>query len=123
MQTVKDKIHPAAEWASQQCFNPKAIDCTIAVVLKILDGKCKMLPGEKAAIFEIYDVVSGNKGMIFDDNTHQSINAARVIFEQESNLGDEIMQYIHELRVYAEAEIPKPVMKTYKAMLRDGLFG
>ena len=30
---------------------------------------------------------------------------------------------IHALRVHAEATIPKPVMKRYKAFLRDGLFG
>lgn len=116
-------MHPAAEWASTQNFDSMEVDCTTTVVLKILDGKCKMLPGEKAAIFEIYDVVRNNTGEIFNDMTHQEIAEARINFEKETGSNDQVLQRIHELRVYAESKIPKPTMKTYKAMLRDGLFG
>lgn len=116
-------FHPAAEWALQQDFDPAAVDCTITVVLKILDGKCKMLEGEKNAIMEIYDVVRQQPGEIFDENTHNAINLARTIFGKESNFGEHIMQHIHQLRVYAEEKIPKLVMKKYKLVLREGLFG
>ena len=116
MQTVTG-IHPAAEWALQQVFSPTEVDCTTTVVLKILDGKCKMLPGEKTAIYEIYDVLRKGDGVLFDQQAHTSIHVAR----QHAN--DDVRQRIHELRVYAEASIPKPVMKGYKARLRDGLFG
>ena len=111
------RVHPAAEWAAEQTFDTSAVDCTTTVVLKILDGKCKMLPGEKAAIMEIYDVVRENPGVIFDATTHHIIATAR-----NENTGD-MAERIHMLRVYAEDKIPKPVMKKYKAMLRDGLFG
>jgi hypothetical protein len=87
------------------------------VVLKILDNKCKMLPGEKAAVMCIYDVVKLQPGTIFDDAAHDTILQAR---EQPD---DTILAKIHALRVYAEEMIPKPVMKAYKAVLRDGLFG
>lgn len=118
MPNVADKIHPAAEWAQQQRFNAIEADCTTTVVLKILDGKCKMLPGEKAAILEIYDVVRCGPGDIFDLEAHALIERFR------ENEGDgELAERIHALRVYAEQQIPKPTMKTYKAMLRDGLFG
>lgn len=109
-------LHPAAEWAAQTEFTTTDVDCTITVVLKILDGKCKMLPGEKAAIFEIYDVVRGDESFIFDYDVRRVIDQAR---QQDAT----VMDRIHELRVFAEASIPKPVMKKYKAMLRDGLFG
>ena len=66
-------IHPAAEWAVGQDFSPTVVDGTITVVLKILDGKCKMLPGEKAAIMEIYDVVRLTRGVLFDSEAHQTI--------------------------------------------------
>lgn len=113
---MQSSQHPAAEWAAQTAFTITDVDCTITVVLKILDGKCKMLPGEKAAILEIYDVVRGADSFIFDAGVHRSIDLARQ--------GDaSVPGRIHELRVYAEASIPKPVMKKYKAMLRDGLFG
>lgn len=117
MQTVKTKLHPAAQWAYEQTFSSIEVDCTTTVVLKILDGKCKMLPGEKAAIMEIYDVVQNETGVLFDSEALETIEKAR----QEPN--DSTMQRIHELRLYAEANIPKPMMKKYKAMLRDGLFG
>jgi hypothetical protein len=117
LQVECEKLHPAAEWAIGQYFDATAIDCTTAVVLKILDGKCKMLPGEKAAILEIYDVVRTNSGVLFDEPVHQLIERARKQSE------DVVLECIHELRQYAEMKIPRPVMKKYKAMLRTGLFG
>lgn len=117
---VQQSLHPAAQWAHDQKFDQTALDCTTTVVLKILDGKCKMLPGEKAAIFEIYDVVRDQierKHGIFTDRAHLHIDTARI------NPTSEILKQIHSLRVYAESRIAKPVMKQYKAMLRDGLFG
>ena len=109
--------HPAVEWAVETTFNTIEVDCTTTVVLKILDGKCKMLPGEKAAIMEIYDVVQRNAGTLFDAAVHQTIDKAR------HNPDATVLERIHTLRLYAEENIPKPVMKRYKAMLREGLFG
>lgn len=111
------KVHPAAAWAVGQAFSAMEIDCTTTVVLKILDGKCKMLAGEKAAIMEVYDVVNTGDGKLFDEDDLQVISIARGIHAEE------ISQRVHELRVYAESQIPKPVMKQYKARLRDALFG
>ena len=119
------RLHPAAQWAQETAFDATQVDCTITVVLKILDNKCKMLPGEKAAIMAIYDVVKPQAkqqtGKLFDAEALQAIEAAR--FAPNDTPSDTVLQMIHELRVYAEAHIPKPVMKRYKAMLRDGLFG
>ena len=117
MTRAADKVHPAAAWAAGQAFSAIELDCTTTVVLKILDGKCKMLPGEKAAIMEIYDAVIADDGDLFGPDDLNAINTAR------NRATDEIMQRIHALRVYAEAIIPKPVMKQYKARLRYGLFG
>lgn len=110
------KAHPATLWAQQMIFDATQVDCTTAVVLKILDNKCKMLPGEMAAVLCIYDVVRQHPGKVFDDLAHQIIAQAR-------NQPEETRERIHTLRLYAEANIPKPVMKTYKALLREGLFG
>lgn len=110
-------MHPAAEWAKYQTFSHIEIDCTTAVVLKILDGKCKMLPGEKSAILAIYDVVNPGRSDMFDPVDLQTIQRAR------NGSGYIVKEQIHELRIYAEAVIPKAVMKKYKARLREGLFG
>lgn len=117
MDTQTEKLHPATAWAQSMQFDATHVDCTTAVVLKILDNKCKMLPGEKAAVMCIYDVVKLQPGDLFDDEAHATITLARNQTTEDSKTK------IHELRVYAEANIPKPVMKAYKAILRDGLFG
>jgi len=113
----KTALHPAAEWALLAEFDPLQVDCTTTVVLKILDNKCKMLPGEKAAVMAIYDAVKERPATLFGSEVHDSILAARL------HPAETIMQTIHRQRVEAEAAIPKPLMKTYKAFLRDGLFG
>jgi hypothetical protein len=85
--------------------------------LKILDNKCKMLPGEKAAVMAIYDAVKDRPASLFDQRVHDSIEAAR------ARPDDDVMRAIHQLRLQAEAAIEKPLMKSYKAFLREGLFG
>ncbi|MBU1222793.1 MAG: hypothetical protein KKA22_06490 [Gammaproteobacteria bacterium] len=117
MTTAAITLHPAAHWAIQAAFTPEQIDCTTAVVLKILDNKCKMLPGEKLAVMAVYDAVRHLASPLFDSAVHAAIRAAR----QEP--GTQTLDAIHPLRVHAEAAIPKPVMKQYKAFLREGLFG
>jgi len=114
---IREELHPAAEWALQAGFDAVAVDCTTAVVLKILDGKCKMLPGEKLAVLAVYDVVKHRPAERFDTAVHDAIHRARHM------PGARVASAIHRLRVEAEASIPKPVMKAYKARLRDGLFG
>jgi hypothetical protein len=83
-------------------------------MLKILDGKCKMDAEKQDALMAIYDVLQPLAGRIFDNTTHQQIALARS--------GEEYATVIHELRLVAEALIPKPVMKGYKAMLQREIF-
>ena len=116
-QAGNDGFNPAAEWALEVGFNPEQVDCTTTVVLKILDNKCKMLPGEKAAVMAIYDAVRQLPAPLFDSAVHDAIRTAR---RQPTPA---VLEIIHQFRVHAEEVIPKPVMKSYKAFLRDGLFG
>jgi hypothetical protein len=109
--------HPAAQWALEAGFNAEQVDCTTTVVLKILDNKCKMLPGEMAAILAIYDVVFNTPSPLLGSEVHEAIRLMR------TQPTDEIRERVHLLRIQAEAAIPKPTMKRYKAFLRDGLFG
>lgn len=98
------------------------VDCTTAVVLKILDNKCKMLPGEKAAVLAVYDALYERSFELFDGQSHELILEARRLMGQgESDKG--VAHAIHQLRINAEARIPKSTMKAYKTFLRDGLFG
>ena len=114
-----NKVHPAAEWALSVHFTSVQVDCTTTVALKILDNKCKMLPGEMSAVFAIYDVIKQLPGTLFNHKDHDVVTRAR----WSETASDEVMEKIHALRLYAEENIPKSVMKEYKAVLRDGLFG
>lgn len=107
--------HPAAAWAEKTEFVPIHVDCIIAIVLKILDNKCKMGMKEKTSLMAIYDVTRTRKGQLFDMAIHQEIEAAR--------LGNSALlaERIHQLRKQAEASIEKPVMKAFKTLLRNAL--
>jgi len=117
------RIHPAAEWARDTTLTSSDVDCTTAVVLKILDNKCKMLVGEKNAIIEVYYVVKELKCNLFTETDHNFISKSCMLIHQQRKLSSGTVNRIHELRVYAEANIEKPIMKEYKKKLRHGLFG
>lgn len=103
----------AAKWAEAQLNDPIHIDCTTAVMLKILDGKCKMDRQEKDTIAIIYDVVKHRPGKLLGATHHILIETAR------RQTDDEIIMQVYEQRLYAETMIGRPVMKAYKTMLRE----
>ena len=109
--------HPAAVWAQNVQLNTLQIDCVTAVVLKILDNKCKMNLEEQLAMLAIYREVRARQGALFDEGVHQTIEHALRISDVR------ISRQIHEYRMYAEQAIPKPIMKYFKQYLRESLFG
>lgn len=108
-------IHPAARWATAAAFTPQQVDCTTAVALKILDQKCKMTASEQTALMIVYDAVRHQPEELFDASVHRIIEAARTAPDAT------VRHSIHLLRVQAEKSIPKPVMKDFKAFLRNRL--
>lgn len=101
-----------ALWAEKQLVDPVRIDCTVTVMLKILDGKCKMNEHDKQVISILYDTVKHRPGKQMSDEYHQLIAAARVAMD------DAMVLFIYEKRLLAETMISRPVMKAYKAWLR-----
>jgi len=108
-------IHPAALWAQTASFEAVHLDCVTAIMLKILDSKCKMGVEEQNALIAIYDVIKQQPGELLDVELHQLIATAR------QQMTAEILQAVHQQRVHAEAVIPKPVMKAFKQRLREAL--
>ncbi|MES9846119.1 MAG: hypothetical protein ABW131_15860 [Candidatus Sedimenticola sp. 6PFRAG5] len=106
----------ALDWASARAFEPLHVDCITAVMLKILDGKCKMGEREQTMITSLYAMTSNLMGLHFDQGVHKAIGLA-VTNPREQWLGE-----IHALRLRAEQVIPKPVMKAFKQHLRESLF-
>lgn len=107
-----------ARWSKLNALAPEHVDCATAVMLKILDGQCKMKPEEKVVMALLYDQVKSRPGKLLGDDMHRLIASAR------GNPTEEMKNFIYEKRVLAETMISRPVMKAFKAMLRQqALFG
>ncbi|MDP2030825.1 MAG: hypothetical protein Q8K12_14400 [Thiobacillus sp.] len=107
--------HPATQWAHDTPLEPAHLDCVTAIMLKILDGKCKMGEAEKSALTAVYDVVKVQPGQSLGDAVHALIAQAR------QGADHALAEAIHAWRVRAETQIPKPVMKGFKQLLRTSL--
>lgn len=122
MNTAKHQVHqqiahPAALWAETAPLDALQIDCVTAVMLKILDNKCKMSAEEQMALMAVYQVVKHRQGLLLDDAVHAEIESARLCLDPLKS------ERIHALRLEAEQIIPKPVMKHFKRYLRESLYG
>jgi hypothetical protein len=105
-------------WAENSELNAEQLDCITAVVLKILDRKCKMTVYEQEAMLALYDLLHPVPAKHFDDSVHRAIDKAL----RQEQMDETTRDKIHRLRLQAEAVIPKPVMKAFKARLRQELF-
>jgi hypothetical protein len=101
-----------AAWAAGAGLGPTEVDCTTTVMLKILDGKCKMAAQEKAVIALLYDALQGRPGARFGAPIHTLIARAR------AGMDENLRAEVYEQRLYAETILGRPTMKAYKAMLR-----
>lgn len=95
-------------------LSPVELDCAIAVMLKILDGKCKMPPHEAQIMAGLYDRVRARPALHLGTAEHGMIATAR------AEPGPRYRAEIYEARVLAETRISRPVMKGFKAKLRSG---
>ncbi|PMR77491.1 hypothetical protein [Billgrantia endophytica] len=101
-----------ARWVERHPLSPAHVDCAIAVMLKILDGKCKMKPTEKRVMALLYRQIAPRTGERLDSGVHELIAMAH------GNLDEAMKNRIYEQRVLAETIISRPVMKGFKAMIR-----
>lgn len=105
------------QWLLQHPLAAVHVDCATAVMLKILDGKCKMNTQEKQVMTHLYHAVKQQTGIKLGREMHDLIAAA----EQYCDVA--LREAIYEKRVLAETMISRPVMKRFKAMIRQqGLF-
>ena len=105
------------DWVKRHPLQPVHVDCVTAVMLKILDGKCKMSPEEKTVMTLLSDQIKAEPGILFHADMHRLIATAR------AGANDDLRAFIYEKRVLAESTLSRPVMKAFKAMIRQrGLF-
>jgi hypothetical protein len=112
---TKDHV---TRWVQDHPLSPIHVDCAVTVMLKILDGKCKMRGAEKQVMELLYDEVKNQPGQLLDPALQSLIAKAR------ENLDDAMKNNIYEKRLLAETTLSRPVMKGFKAMIRqEGLLG
>jgi hypothetical protein len=102
-----------AAWVASHSLEPIQVDCVTAVMLKILDGKCKMRETEKPVMERLYDTVKAQPGQVLETAVHGLIAEAR------GNLHEDMKLRVYEQRLLAETAISRPVMKGFKAMIRS----
>ena len=113
----QQRMQHVQQWVSEHLLSAAEIDCVIAVMLKILDGKCKMNVVEKQFMSLLYDAVRQYPGLRLSNDLHQ------LIAESREQLTEDTRNNIYEQRVLAETMISRPVMKAFKARIRAlGLF-
>ncbi len=102
--------------ADKLTFSPVEIDCGIAVMLKILDGKCKMPDNEKLTMEAFYRLCLTIPALQLQ--TYREVIAPFLECDRTTITDDTVMA-IYEYRVLAETQISRPVMKKFKARLRN----
>lgn len=103
-----------AAWLETHPLTPTQIDCAVTVMLKILDGKCKMRPAEKVVMTLLYDQIKTEPGRLLTGELHALIAAARAQSDD-----DALKMQVYEKRLLAETGISRPVMKQFKAFIRE----
>jgi hypothetical protein len=101
-------------WLAAHPLLPIQIDCAVTVMLKILDGKCKMPPTEKMVMTLLYDQIKTREGELFGAELNALIDQAR-----ERSDDEQLKMHIYEKRLLAETAISRPVMKKFKAFIRE----
>lgn len=104
-------------WTNNNILTPAEIDCATAVMLKILDGKCKMPSNEKIIMQSLYIAVKNQEGLYLDHSYHEFIEPFLELRKEE--ISEEQILEIYEKRVLAETQISRPVMKKFKSRLRQ----
>jgi hypothetical protein len=110
-------IEHIKQWVQANPLSPIHVDCATTVMLKILDGKCKMPDDEKIIMAALYEQVKNCPNQLLSADIHA------LIANSHNALDEPMKMRIYEQRLLAETMISRPVMKSFKAMIREtGLF-
>lgn len=110
-------IEHVKQWVQTHPLSPVHVDCATTVMLKILDGKCKMNAEEKTVMAVLYEQVKNCPTQLLGGEIQT------LIAESQKHLDDATRMLIYEQRLLAETILSRPVMKGFKAMIREqGLF-
>ena len=87
--------------------------CVITIMLKVLDGKCKMAESDKRFTTSLYDA------LLADDCIQGDSDLSGLIAEARRGMSEELRLRVYEERLLAETRLGRPVMKAFKGRLRE----
>lgn len=121
---IQDEEAPdPGTWAEASLHDPLEVDCVTTVMLKILDGKCKMGQQEKQVMAVLYQVVRERPGKVLPARLHALIARAQERIARKQ-VDEALIMEVYEARLLAETALTRPVMKAFKARLRQvGILG
>ena len=108
--TQSQDSQSVSSWVQSARLSDAYVDCITAVMLKILDGKCKMGKFEINYLISVYEVTRFRDSYMFPASIHILIDKA--MYDNSAFKNE-----IHQLRIYAERVISKPTMKKFKKMM------
>lgn len=111
---VINHLEHISAWLDAHPLSPIQVDCAVTVMLKILDGKCKMPTTEKVTMTQLYQQIKTKPGQLLSNELHALIADAIVRSDDEA-----VKMLIYEQRLLAETTISRPVMKQFKAFIRE----
>ena len=115
--TLADEQSRLQHWLNSHSFSPIECDCINAVMLKILDGKCKMAALEKITMEALYRVCRHLPALHLGEDYHNFIGL--FLDTDREQIAEQDILAIYEKRVLAETQISRPVMKKFKQRLRQ----
>lgn len=94
-------------------LNQQDFDCIVTLMLKILDGKCKMKEDDKIVIKSLYRCVVCTGQYTLNADLQKLIERSQHLLDEKTKLE------IYEKRVLAETMISRPTMKAFKGRIRQ----
>ena len=99
---------PALKPPQPPVFDAQQLDCLTAIMLKILDHKCKMDVEVQQLAIDLYRQADKRASLLFDMAIHPFIE--KVLVEPDIVS----LKHVHEMRLFVESAIPRMVMKQFK---------
>lgn len=113
-----DLLDHAFTWAQHHEFTQQQLEYATILQLKILDCKCQMSPDDQRLFSQVY------LGMKYKTISPFQLEVHTLIDEATGDTLAAKEQYekaVHHYRKHYESTMQRPVMKAYKAYVREAL--
>lgn len=116
---MSSHLDTARQWAKSYTFSDIQTQYATILALKILDGKCQMSGEDQTIFMAVYDGIGEKIPSPWTTPLHRLISQSRVEGQLACHPSSQDTIKFH--RQEAEGAMQRPIMKSYKAMVRQAL--